>query len=192
MKFKNLFRFRSKTNTPDIFGTPNADEWDHPNSVYLASVVVSEYGAVLDQTAIFSIGVSEKKLPYDKGRIETAIELLLRFVSNKESWSKLKQRYPLVAEEIMTDRYYEALKTGYIELAKFLPDHEAELCERASRLLNEANNLGKTFEQIIDELRLPWFTEVVQINKRISEDTSSRLKRLHDYFGHGRFSEIAT
>ena len=95
----------------------------------------------------------------------------------------MKQKHPFVAAEIMTDRYYEALKTGYGELAKFLPDDEAEPCERASLLLCEANNLGKTFHQIIDELRLPWFTEVVQINKRIAEDSSSRLKRLQDNFG---------
>jgi hypothetical protein len=43
---------------------PNADEWDHPDSAYLASVVVSEYGAVLDQAAIFTLGASEKRLPY--------------------------------------------------------------------------------------------------------------------------------
>lgn len=161
----------------------NDDEWDHPNAVNLASIVVSEYGAVLDQTSIFTFGVSEKRLPYHKKEIEAAIELLLKFLNNKESWDKLKQKYPQIAAEIMTDRYYNALKVGYMELAKFLPDNEAEPCERMSRLLHEPHNKGKTIDEIIDELKLSWFQEVVEINKRISVDSSSRLKRLQDNFG---------
>ena len=161
----------------------NVDEWDHPNSVYLASVIVSEYGAVLDQTSIFTLGVSEKRLPYHKKEIEAAMELLLKFLNNKEPWGKLKRKYPQIAAELLTDRYYNALKAGYIELAKFVPHDEAEPCEKASRLLHEPHNQGKTIDEIIDELKLSWFQEVIQTNKRISEDSSSRLKRLQDNFG---------
>lgn len=159
------------------------DDWDHPNSVYLASVIVSEYGAALDQTSTFTLGVSEKRLPYHKKEIEAAIELLLKFLNNKASWSKLKQKYPQIASEIMTDRYYKALKAGYTELAKFVPDDEAEPCEKASRLLHEPHNQGKTIDEIIDELKLSRFQEVIQVNKRISEDSSLRLKRLQGNFG---------
>ena len=86
MKLKNPFKLRSRAKPKAVLEIPNADEWDHPDSVYLASVVVSEFGAVLDQTAIFTLGVSEKRLPYHKREIEAAIELLLRFLNNEESW----------------------------------------------------------------------------------------------------------
>ena len=138
---------------------------------------------MLDQTSIFTLGVSEKRLPYHKKEIEAAIELLLKFLNNKESWGKLKQKYPQIAAEIMTDRYYNALKVSYMELAKFVPDNEADPCEKASWLLHEPHNQGKTIDEIIDELKFSWFQEVIQINKRISEDSSSRLKRLQDNFG---------
>lgn len=72
----------------------NADGWDLPNLVYLASVIVSEYGAILNETSKFTLGVSDKRLPYHKEEIQTAIELLLKFLNNKESWGKLKQKYP--------------------------------------------------------------------------------------------------
>ena len=148
----------------------------------MASVIVSEYGAVLDETSNLTLGVSEKRLPYRKEEIQAAIELLLKFLNNKDSWGKLKQKYPKIATEIITDRYYDALRAGYIELAKFVPDNEAGVCEKASGLLNKPENLGKTIDEIIDELRSSWFEEVIQINKRISEDSSLRFKRLQDNF----------
>lgn len=183
MNFKNPFRFKSKPKASIISRMSNVDEWDNPNSVYLASIIVSEYGAVLDQTSIFTLGISEKRLPYNKKEIEAAIELLLKFLTNKKSWRELRQKYPQIAAEILTDRFYNALKTGYMELAKFVPDGEAEPCEKASRLLNEPHNLGKTIDEIVDELNLLWFQEIIQVNKRISEDSSLRLKRLQDNFG---------
>lgn len=183
MKLKSLFKYKSKEKPSIISKILNADEWDHPNLIYLASVIISEYGAVLDQTSNLTLGVSEKRLPYHKEEVEAAIELLLKFLNNKESWGKLKQKYPKIATEIITDRYYNALKVGYMELAKFVPDNEAEPCEKASRLLQKPENQGKTIDEIIDELKSSWFEEVIQINKRISEDSSSRLKRLQDDFG---------
>ncbi len=135
----------------------------------------------MEETSIFTLGVSEKRLPRSKKEIEAALVLLLKFLHNKESWDKLKQKYPEIAAEITTDRYYDALKKGYVELAKFLPDDKAEPCERASRLLKKQHDL-KTIDRVIDELKLPWFEEVLQINKRISEDSSLRLKRLQDNF----------
>ena len=182
MKLKSLLKYKSKEKPSSISKILNADEWDHPNLVYLASVIVSEYGAVLDETSKLTLGVSEKRLPYHKEEIQAAIELLLNFLNNKESWGKLKQKYPKIATEIITDHYYNALKVGYIELAKFVSDNEAEVCEKASRLLDKPENQGKTIDEIIDELRSSRFEEVIQINKRISEDSSSRLKRLQDNF----------
>jgi hypothetical protein len=182
MKFKNPFSFRSRPKPSMISILSNTDEWDHPDSVHLASIVVGDYGAVLNQTSIFVFGVSEKRLPYPKKEIEAAIELLLKFLNNKESWGKLKHEHPQMAAEIMTDRYYNALKVGYVELAKFLPYDEAEPCERASRLLQKQHNL-ETVDGLIDEFKLPWFEEVLHIKKRISENSSLRLKWLQNNFG---------
>jgi hypothetical protein len=181
MKFKNPFSFRSRPK-PSATSNLSDDGTNHLNSVYLASVVVSEYGAVLEENSIYTLGVSEKRLPYPKKKIEAAIELLLRFLHKKEHWGKLKQKYPQIAAEIMTDRYYKALRVGYMELAKFLSNDEAEPCERASRLLKKQHDI-ETIDGVIDELKLPWFEEVLQINKRITADSSLRLKRLQDNFG---------
>ena len=184
MKLKNPFNRGSRPNPSRTSKISDILGWDHPNLVYLASVIVNEYGAVLDQTSIFTLGISEKRLPYLKEEIEAAIELLLKFLSNKESWDKLIQKYPKIAAEIVTDHYRDALTAGYMELAKFLPDDaEAELCEKASQVFREIHGQGKAFDEIMDELKASWFQEVIQINKRISEDSSSRRKWLQDNFG---------
>jgi hypothetical protein len=180
MKFKNLFRSKTKKKTSAISQILNGEheEWDHPNFVYLASEIVSEYGAVLEQTSNLTMGVSEKRLPYLKKEIQAAIELMLKFLNNKESWFKLKKKYPETARTIITDQYYNALRAGYIELAKFVPDNEGDLCESASKLLER-----KTTEDITEEIKLSWFEEAIQINQRIMQESSSRLKILHHKFG---------
>ena len=182
MTFKNLFSFRPKPRPSATSNLSDDDGSNHLNSVYSASVVVGEYGAVLEENSIYTLGVSERRLPYPKKEIEAAIELLLRFLHDKESWRNLKREYPQIAAEITTDRYCKALKKGYVELAKFVPDNEAELCERASRMLHKQHDL-ETIDEVIHELKLPWFEEVLQINNRISDESSSRLKRLQDNFG---------
>ena len=182
MKLKNLCSFRSRRKPWAISNVSDDDEWVHPTAVYSASVVVSEYSAVLEENSIYTLGVSERRLPYPKEEIEAAIEFLLKCQHSKESWRNLKREYPQIAAEITTDRYYKALKKGYVELAKFLPDDVAEPCERASRMLHKQHDL-ETIDEVIHELKLPWFEEVLQINNRISDESSSRLKRLQDNFG---------
>lgn len=179
MKLKNLFI--SKTNDKasalqQILNGEN-DEWDHPNSIYLASGIVSEYGVVLEQTSYFTLGVSEKRLPYNKREIQVAIELMLKFLNNKESWLKLEKKYPDAARIIITNKYYNALRVGYIELAKFVSDNEGELCESASKLLE-----GKTTEEISEKIKSSCFEEAIQINQRINQDSSYRLKILQETF----------
>jgi hypothetical protein len=180
MKFKNLIKSKiTKKGSVllQIFNDEH-DKWDHPNFIYLASKIISEYGSVLEQTSNLALGVSEKRLPYHKREIQAAIELMLKFLHNKESWIKLKKEYPGTAREIITNKYYNALKVGYIELAKFVSDNEGGLCEKASRLLEE-----KTTERITQEIESSWFKKAIQINQRIIQEASYRGKILHHKFG---------
>ncbi|MDH4206556.1 MAG: hypothetical protein OEV45_13620 [Desulfobacteraceae bacterium] len=180
MKFKNLFRSKTKKKAYALSQILNGehDEWDNPNFVYLASEIISEYGAILEQTPKLVLGVCEKRLPYHKREIEAAIELLLKFLNNKELWIKLKKKYPKTARTIITDKYYNALRVGYVELAKFVPDNEGKLCESAYGLLK-----GEITDEVKEEIKSSWFEEVIQINQRIIQESSSRLKILHHKFG---------
>jgi hypothetical protein len=180
MKFKNLFRWKTKKKASALSQIWNGkhDEWDHPNFVYLASKILSKYGVILEQTSKLFLGVCEKRLPYHKREIETAIELMLKFLNNKESWIKFKNKYPEIARTIFTDKYYNALVAGYLDLAKFVPENEGELCERASKLFEEKNA-----EKVTDEIKSSWFEEAIQISQRIRQESSSRLQILHNKFG---------
>ncbi len=180
MKFKNLFRSKTEKKASAVSQILDGkhDEWDHPNFIYLASEIVSKYGAILEQTSSLALGVCEKRLPYHKREIQVAIELMLKFLNNKESWVKFKNKYPEIARKIITDHYYNALRAGYVELAKFVPNNEGELCERASKLLK-----GKTTKEVTEKIKSSWFEEAIQINQRIIQEISSRRIILHHKFG---------
>ena len=159
------------------------DTWDHPNVIYLAAEIVSEYGTILEKTSDLTMGVSEKHLPYSKIEIEKAIIILLRFLNSQNSWSKLKEKYNDLAKIIITDKYYGTLRRGYIELAKFISDEEGTICEKASLLLIEAESQGKSVENVAEEIRAPWFKKAIQINQQIIDDSVHRLKVLQENFG---------
>jgi len=157
--------------------------WDHPNVVYLATIIISEYGNVLEKTSNIFIGVSEKLLPYSKNEIQEAIDLLLNFLNSKESWNKVEKKYPDLIKFILTNDYYKSLRVGYVELAKFIPENDAELCAKADQTLKEFTNKEKPTNELTQEIGSAWFAEAVKINKTISEESVFRLAYLNEKYG---------
>jgi hypothetical protein len=153
----------------------------------LASVIVSEYGYVLENTSKLIFGVSEEYPPYSKNEIQKAIEVLLRFLTNQNSWKTLKEKYPYLAKTIITNEFYGALRVGYIELAKFIPNEEADIYVKAVRLLSEPENQGKSIEDVAKVINRPWFEKVIQINRKIADDSSFRLGNLQENYGKEDF-----
>jgi hypothetical protein len=185
MKPRNFFKSKKKKKASAVSQILSGREipWDHPNVVYLASEIVSEYGLVLEKTSKLILGVSEEHLPYSGNEIQKAIEVLLRFLNNQNSWRNLKEKYPDLARTIITNEYYKALRVGYIELAEFIPDEEANICEKAALLLMEPENQRKSIEGVAQEISTPWFEKVIQINRKIAEDRSLRLRSLQEKYG---------
>ena len=183
MKIMNLFKSKNTKKVLSMSEILNGKDLDHPNVVYMATVIVGEYGAVLEKTSKLIFGASEKLLPYPKRTIQDAIELLLNIFNNQSSWRNFAKKYPDVASGIITNEYYSALRTGFTDLARFIPGEEANLCEKAAHMMNDLENQGKSVDDVIDKVRSPWFEEVIQINRRIAEDSSLRLKKLQDNYG---------
>jgi hypothetical protein len=75
------------------------------------------------------------------------------------------------------------LRVGYIELTIFIPDEEANICEKAALLLMESENQGKSREGVAQEISTPWFEKVIQINRKIAENSSLRLRSLQEKYG---------
>lgn len=69
--------------------------------------IIREYGAVLEKTASLTFGAPESLLPYAKAEIQIA----------------LKQALLLTEDPGLK----EQLKVGYLELARFIPDPEAQV-----------------------------------------------------------------
>ena len=187
MKLKDLFKAKKKQDASALSQILTGNKilpQDHPNVIYMAVGVVSEYGEILEKSSGLS-NVSEEVLPYPKKDIQKSIELLIGFLKNgKNSWGNLKEKYADIAESIITDNFYKALRVGYIELAKFIPKDDANLCLKATVFLNEPENKGKTNEEMAQVIKeTPWLSNALQVSEEIERDKTQRLKYLQENYG---------
>ncbi len=190
MKLTNLFK-REKTQRQSalshiLTGDKELPQ-DHPNVIVLAVEIVSEYGQVLENTS-GSFVVPEETLPFPKTDIQKSIELLLHFLRNNNSWGDLKDRYPNIAEEIINKTYYQALRNGYVELAKFIPKDDSNLCMKASVFLSDhtkrVNNAKDAAKGIKEK---PWLSAALSMIIKIEENKIQRLNDLIVAYGEGDF-----
>ena len=191
MKLKDLFKTKKKQKISGLSQILNGNEIlppDHPNLIYIAVGIVSKYGAIMEKSSGLS-NVSEEVLPYPKKDIQKAIELLLNFLKNeKNSWEELKEKYTDIAELIINNNFYLALKVGYRDLAKFIPKEDAELYSQATVFLNELENKGKTNEETVLAVREnPWLNKAFKVSEEIKENKVQRLKYLQENYGKEDF-----
>ena len=95
-------------------------ELDNPFVVYVATEIVSEFGDVLEKTSKFIWGVSENRLPHSKQLVETAIEVLLMFFQNEESWGRFKKAFPDVPADAEVLTMIESLSVPILKNALVL------------------------------------------------------------------------
>lgn len=181
MIFRRLFKKKQKDKGSAIRQLIDGEALDpeNPFVIYIATEIVSDFGEILEQTSRFVWGVSEKRLPYSKEEIQKAIELIFIFYQNEESWDRFKKSYPEISELIFTNKYYGALRCGYLELAKFINEDDAQVCEKAIRVISKA----KLSEDDIKKLKSLGLQRAVEVNKRIATETSSRLRELQEKYG---------
>jgi hypothetical protein len=132
--------------------------------------IVGEYGKVLKGTAKHTFGVPESKLPYSKKVIKNAIRVAL----------------------LMTDEadIREHLKYGYISLANFVPDDEAqrteEIAEDFFSFLDMEEDRKKEFLQARFKSGLLGDYELaMKITTKIAEE-QKRLRAELDKFLEGK------
>ena len=82
-----------------------------PNVILIATDIISKYGAVIKKKSKIMFGIPESLLPFPEEDIKEAIDLLLRFLKNKGSWNKLKNKHPDVGDSILTNEYYRDRKS---------------------------------------------------------------------------------
>ena len=156
-----------------------AIELDDPFVTYIATEIVSEFGDILEQTSKLVWGVSENRLPYSKQEIQQAMEVLLKFFENEELWSRFKKSYPELSELMFTNKYYGALRCGYLELAKFVNEDDAQICEKVIKVISKTEITDDDIRELVNL----GFQRAIEVNKRIASETHSRLKELQAKYG---------
>ena len=80
--------------------------WNHHNTIYLASEIVSDFGEILEECSWMIFGAPESLLPTSKEEIKIALEVLFRFLKNKDEWDNFRERNPKIAKFILSNNFY--------------------------------------------------------------------------------------
>jgi hypothetical protein len=131
--------------------------------------IVNEYGAVLEDEKDSGVLCRESKLPYSIAEIKSAIFEALKAVDPSDSKSR------------------NALETGYISLASFVSDKDAEVGKRFMSHSTKALELQPTkdtgdrekFQKYVHETKDD-LEKFHLINKRVSVKTSEYLNELRE------------
>ena len=119
-----------------------------------AQQIINEYGRVLEETASTINGVPEKLLPFKKDIIKQAIQ-----------WS-IPQLSPT------DDKMRNLLEVGYMSLANFVPNHEAQITAKFQEAIEsrDANHPNWKYSE-----------SAMKINDKITFNTNILLKEIRSY-----------
>jgi len=83
--------------------------------------------------------------------IRETIGLLLIFLKDESSGDKLKQKYPDLANLMLTNKYYNSLRLGYCELSKFIPDDKAKIGKEVQKFMENPEDKVKLSVGLLDK-----------------------------------------
>ena len=128
--------------------------------------VVEKYGKVLKASSAAKIvmGMPKSSLPFDIKKIKEAIKLQIEFIN---LFSKSKSVTPRMAKIMKGARpsfitalknpnikYIEALKFGYAELARFIPDSNAKIITKFYKAISSGNKKHKDLKYYIEATKI--------------------------------------
>ncbi|MFC1539049.1 hypothetical protein ACFL6H_06480 [Candidatus Latescibacterota bacterium] len=160
--------------------------WDHPKVVKLATDVICDYGQTIKKTSKLMFGAPESMLPYPKRYIREAIVIVLLFMKDKNSWDDFREECPEIADSVLTNKYYNALRSAYVKLARFIPDCDAELAIKASKLFN--NSKTEEMESIRGALSSSWYKKARDLQRRVNEESTLLMEQIEGKYGKKIFN----
>jgi len=95
-----------------------------------AEMIINEFGKVLEQTSYMVYGAPESLLPYDKEVIKEAIKLNLNLLEPDDQETR------------------NLLERGYMQMANFIPDEEAEIAVKAALMVKDKKEFKPTSDEI--------------------------------------------
>ncbi|MFC1551867.1 hypothetical protein ACFL6P_04800 [Candidatus Latescibacterota bacterium] len=160
--------------------------WDHSKVVKLATDVICDYGQTIESTSKMMFGAPESLLPYQKKYIREAIVILLNFMKDKNAWDDFRVECPEIADSILTNKYYNALRSAYVKLARFIPDCDAELAMKASRLFS--NSKTEEMENIRVDLSSAWYKKARDLQRKVNDESTALLEEIEEKYGKKIFN----
>ena len=126
--------------------------------VRTAEKIINDFGKVLEETSHMTYGASESLLPYKKELIKQALILSL---------------HRLPPDDEQTRNSWEI---GYISLANFIPDRDAEITAKFQAAIESGN---------INNPNWKYGDAAMKITNKITDETNALLKEVKSYRGYG-------
>lgn len=169
-------------------------------------LIVDAYREVLEEASGFAL--PQSALPLPKNRIRDAIKILLLCLGNEAFWNTLrngkipipKRMKEVIAPSmeaeaklvvyLLTDKFYNSVEVGYISLARFIPDKDADVHNKLLQKISNRQANEITFEearQLASELASEFDDEkITEITRRIKEESSALLDELRGGLGKSK------
>lgn len=143
--------------------------WSHPYTIYSASLLVSDFGVILEKNSHMIWGAPETLLPSSKEEIKLSMKVLFKFLRNKSEWDYFREEYPKDAPNLISNDFYQALLSGYPRIELFISEEEAQLCIELSNGF-VGSDYGQIREFLMDNSKFKQFSKVQEtIIKRTKE-----------------------
>lgn len=154
---------------------------DSEKSIWQSFKIISDYGETLEKTAYTVYGASELLLPYPKGVIISAITLWLSMLKEKNFRNYVKKVVPDIADYLLSNEYYNALKAGYVGLAKFVSDEDAQICAAALKYYEHAKdiqdfNISTLSSRTFPEKLQPILNRIANESRRLYKELNKHIK----------------
>ncbi len=162
-------------------------DWNQTKVVKLATDVICDYGETIENTSKLMFGAPESMLPYKKKYIREAIVILLNLMKDKNACEDFRDECPEIADSILTNKYYNALRLAYVKLAHFIPDKEAELALKASALFNNSRK-AEEIEGIRGDLSSAWYKKARDLQRKVNEHSTELMKEIEEKYGKKIFN----
>jgi len=119
-----------------------------------AEKIINDFGTVLEKVSNMTFGAPESLLPYEKELIKKAIKLNLDLLDADDQETR------------------NLLEVGYMHLASFIPDEEAEIASKGQIAL---------ISKDLNHKNLKYTDQAIKISEKISEEQKTLLQEIKSY-----------
>jgi len=154
------------------------------DNIYKQLNIISDYGKAIEETTFGDFLARPKSaLPYDYDTIRRALKTIFIILHQPIYREEINKWNDDICEYLLSDKFVEQLKVGYMFLADFIDDEDANLAYIS--FVNFVNIIGNNvhndnhFNSLVNNINKSAYYSNVSI-RELSEDEKGRVENIRN------------